>query len=75
VELAPELAPYPRDKAGEHHAIMPAAIARNSDLAVNWSGGPSVAPPKMRRSTSPICSSIDGSNASLRSAFRIQPIS
>jgi len=52
------LAPYPRDKAGEHRAIMPAAIARNSDLAVNWSGGPSVAPPKMRRSTSPICSSI-----------------
>jgi len=33
------LAPYPRDKAGEHRAIMPATIARNSDLAVNRSGG------------------------------------
>jgi len=28
-------APYPRDKAGERRAIMQAAIARNSDLAVN----------------------------------------
>src|SRR5205807_4372426 len=32
--LSANLRPHPRDKAGEHQAIMQAAISRNADLAV-----------------------------------------